>query len=118
MLAYFDINHLVNPNIAGIILFTATAHRWICGDLMWMLTIAHKLSQVAKATRRVSQNAVLGPILYVVYVNYLADNPTIDHGLHAWDAVAWPHALARFSVTARWLGSATRLQPMIERLSD
>ncbi len=33
-----------------------------------------------------------------------------------WVVVAWSHALARLSVTARWLGSATRRQPMIERL--
>ncbi len=27
----------------------------------------------------------------------------------------WPHSLARLSVTARWLGSATCQQPMAER---
>ncbi len=36
--------------------------------------------------------------------------------LAAWVVLAWPNALARLSVTARWLGSATRWQPMVERL--
>ncbi len=33
----------------------------------------------------VPQVSVLGPILFVIYVNHLTDNPTIDHLLYADD---------------------------------
>ncbi len=40
---------------------------------------------MAEAVSGVPQVSVLGPILFVIYVNYLSDNLTIDHLLYADD---------------------------------
>ncbi len=41
------------------------------------------LSQVVKAGSRVPQVSVLDTFLFVIYVNDLTDDPTIDHLLYA-----------------------------------
>ncbi len=41
---------------------------------------------MTEAASEVPQGSVLGPILFVIYVNDLTDNLTIDHLLYADDA--------------------------------
>ncbi len=43
------------------------------------------LSQVGEAASGVPQDSVIGPNLFVIYVNDLTDNLTIDHRLYADD---------------------------------
>ncbi len=49
------------------------------------LSVNGSLSRVAEAASGVPQGSVLAPILFIIYVNDLADNLTIDHLLYADD---------------------------------
>ncbi len=49
----------------------------------FQVSVNDSLSQVGKTASGVSQGLVLGPILFVIYVNNLADNLVIDHLLYA-----------------------------------
>ncbi len=51
----------------------------------FQVSVNGSLSQVAEAASGVSQGSVLGPILFVLNVNGLTDNLTIDHLLYADD---------------------------------
>ncbi len=61
---------------------------WIESYLRWcsfQVSVNGSLSQVAEAVSGVPQGSVLGPILFIIYVNDLSDNLTIDHLLYADD---------------------------------
>ncbi len=53
----------------------------------FQVSVNGSLSQVAEAVSGVPQGSVLGPILFVIYVNDLSDNLTIDHLLYADDVI-------------------------------
>ncbi len=47
------------------------------------VSVNGSLSQVAEAASGLPKGSALGPILFVIYVNDLTDNLTIDHLLYA-----------------------------------
>ncbi len=51
----------------------------------FQVNVNASLLQVTEAASGVPQGSSLGPILFVVYVNDLTDNLTIDHLLYADD---------------------------------
>ncbi len=56
----------------------------------FQVSVNGSLSQVAEAASGVPQGSVLGPILFVIYVNDLTDYLTIDHLLYVDDVKLIP----------------------------
>ncbi len=52
----------------------------------FQVSVNGSLSQVAEGATGVPQGSILGPILFLICVNDLTDNLTIDHLLYADDA--------------------------------
>ncbi len=48
------------------------------GQRSFQVSVNGFLSQMAEAVRGVSQGSALSPILFISYVNHLADNLTVD----------------------------------------
>ncbi len=66
------------------------------------MSVNGSLLQVAKGASGVPQGSVLGSILFVIYVNELADNLTIDHLLYADDVKLIASENKRMPSNAPW----------------
>ncbi len=68
------------------------------------VSVSGSLSQVAEAVSGVPQGSVLGPILFVIYVNDVSDNLTIDHLLYADDVNLFaPRKQSDALQSSKWL---------------